>query len=292
MAQGQSYCASNIISNSHRFHFKWVDPPIPELQQFHYFTFKIQGQGHGWDQSLKSRCDSIDSHPFRPMSISHPIPEIRLFQNLTLKIQGQDHGWGGHWKSQNGSNILSAHIPLIPCQLAILFLRYAFFKIWPWKSKVKVMVEVKVESLKVGVTSYRLKFLSFHVNRPSHSWDTAFSKFDLENPRSRSWVRWTLKVTKRVQHSIDSHPFNSMSIGHPIPDRYNFFKIWPWKSKGKVMGEGNVESHKVGVTILSIHIPSFHVNRPFHSWDTAFSKFDLENPRSMLNDHDVAQPQV
>ena len=80
------------------------------------------------------------------------------------------------------------------------------------------MVEVKVESHKVGVTAYRLTFLSLHVNRPSHSCDTAFSKFDLENPRSRSWVTWTLKVTIWVQHSIDSHHFNSMSIGHPIPE--------------------------------------------------------------------------
>ena len=136
------------------------------------------------------------------------------------------------------------------------------------------MVEVKVESHKVGVTSYRLTSFSFHVNRPSHSWDTAFSKFDLENQRWRSWVRWALKVTTWVQHSIDSHPFNSMSIGHLIPEirlfqnltliiqglghgwgerwkwrsecnilsthipfipyQCSIFKIWPWKSKVKV----------------------------------------------------------
>ena len=68
------------------------------------------------------------------------------FQNLTLKIQHQGHGWDGHWKSQHGSNILSTHIPLIPNQSAIPFLRYDFFKIWPWKSKVKVMGEGNVES--------------------------------------------------------------------------------------------------------------------------------------------------
>ena len=222
------------------------------------------------------------------MSISHPIPEIRLFQNLTLKIQGQGHGRGEHWKSLHGSNILSAHIPFVPCQSAISFIREDFFKIWPWKSKVRVMGEGKVESHHMGPTFYRLtslsfqvnrpshswdttfsKFdlenprsmswlrsklkvtksywltsLSFHVNQPSHSWETAFSKFDLENPRPRSWVRWTLKVTPWVQHSIDSHPFNSMSIGRPIPEIRLFQKI----SKVKVMGEGNVESHKVGET--------------------------------------------
>ena len=181
------------------------------------------------------------------MSIRHPIPEIWLFQNLTLKIQGQGHGRAECWKSQSGCNILSIHIAFVPCQSAIPFLRHSIFKIWPWKSKVKVMGVVHIESQKVVVTSYPLTSLSFHVNRPSHSWDMTF------------------------------------------------FKIWPWKSKVKViivMGEGNVESHKIGVTSYRFTSLSFHVNRPFHSWDTAFSKFDLENPRSGSNDHDVAQLQV
>ena len=87
------------------------------------------------------------------------------------------------------------------------------------------------------------------------------------------------------------HIYNSMSIGHPIPE-IRLFKIWPWKSKVKVMGEGNVESHKVGATSNRLTSLSFHANRPFHSWDTAFLKFDLENQRSNSNDHDVAQLQV
>ena len=151
------------------------------------------------------------------------------------------------------------------------------------------MGEGNVEKHKVGVTPYRFTSLSFHVNRPSHSWDTTFSKFDLENPRS--WVRWTLKVTAWVQHSIDSHPFISMSIGHPIPEIW-LFQNFTLKIQGQGHGWG-VESHKVGVTTsYRFTSLSFHVNRPFHSWDTAFSKFDLENPRSKSNDHDVAQLQV
>ena len=117
---------------------------------------------------------SIDSYPFHSMSIRHPIPEIRLFQNLTLKIQGQGHGWGERWKSQSGCNILSTHIPFIPCQSGIPFLSYDFFKIWPWKSRVKVMGEVTVQSHNVGLASYRLKSLSFHVNWASLSWVMTF----------------------------------------------------------------------------------------------------------------------
>ena len=42
------------------------------------------------------------------------------------------------------------------------------------------------------------------------------------------------------------------------------------------MGEGNVESDKVGGTSYRLTSLYFHVNWLFHSWDTAFSKFDLE----------------
>ena len=141
------------------------------------------------------------------------------------------------------------------------------------------MGEVKVWSHNVSLTFYGLTSFSFHVNRPFHSWDTTFSKFDLDNPRSRSWKRWTLKVTTWVQHSVDSNPFRSMSICPPIPE-IQHFKIWPWKSKAKVKGEVDIESHKVGVISYGLTSFSFHVNRPSHSWDTTFSKFDLENPRS------------
>ena len=261
------------------------------------------------------------------MSIGPPIPEIQHFQNLTLKINGQGHGWGHSLKSQCGSNILSTHIPFVPCQSALPFLRYSIFKIWPWKSRVKVMGEVTVQSHNVGLASYRLTCLSFHVNWPSHSWDTAFSKFDLENQGSRSWVRSQFKVTMLVKHPIDSHAFRSMSIGPPILEiqhfqnltlkikgqghgwghssksqcwssilstnipfvlcqsalpflRYSIFKIWPWKSRVKVMGEVTVQSHNVGLSSYRLTSLSFHVNRPSHSWDTAFSKFDLENQGS------------
>ena len=271
--------------------------PIPEIRLFQNSTLKIQGQGHCWGESSKSQsgCNFLSTHiPFVPCQSALPFLRYSIFKiwPWTSKVKVMSEGKES-WKPQHGSNILSTHIPFIPCQSAIPFLRYDFFKIWPWKSKVKATVEVKVQSHKVGVTSYRLTSLSFHVNRPSHSWDTTFSKFDLENPRSRSWVKGKSKATTWVQHSIDSLPFHPMSIGHPIPElrlfqnltlkiqgqghgwgessksqcgcnflsthipfvpcqsalpflRYNIFKIWPWKSKVKVMGEGQIESHNMG----------------------------------------------
>ena len=121
------------------------------------------------------------------MSIGPPIPGIQLFQNFTLKIQGQGHGWRQSSKSQHGSNIQSTHILFNPCQSGIPFLSNDFFKFWPWKSRVKVMGVVTVQSHNVGLTSYRLTSLSFHVNRESHSWVTTFSKFDLEKGRGHGW---------------------------------------------------------------------------------------------------------
>ena len=138
---------------------------------------------------------SVDSHPFRSMSIRHSVPELWLFQNLTLKIKGQGHGWGHSSKSQGGSNILSTHIPFVPCQSALPFLTYSIFKIWPWKSSVKVMGEVTIQSHNVGLTSYPLTSLLFHVNRPSHSWVMTFFKI---------WP-WNLKVKVMGEVTVQSH---------------------------------------------------------------------------------------
>ena len=149
---------------------------------------------HGWSghqlrkvsnphplQNPRSRSKLEHTYPFCSISISPHTHGIQLFQNLTLKIQSQGHGRGQSWKSQHGSNIQATHISFVPCQLGIPFLSYYFFKIWPWKSRVKVMGEVTVESHNVALTSYRPTSVLFHVNRSSHSWNTVFSKFDLEN---------------------------------------------------------------------------------------------------------------
>ena len=167
------------------------------------------------------------------MSIGPPIPEILHFQHLTLKIKGQGHGWGHSLKSQCGSNILSTHFPFVPCQSGIPFLSYDFFKIWPWKSKVKVIGEVDIESHNVGLAYYRLTSLSFHVNRPSHSWDTAFSKFDLEiKGQGHGWGHSS--KSQCGSNILSTHiPFVPCQSALPFV-RYSIFKTWPWKSRVKV----------------------------------------------------------
>ena len=131
----------------------------------------------------------------------------------------------------------------------------------------------------MGPTFSGLTSLSFHVNQASNSWVRTFSKFDLENQGSRSWVRSKLKVTTWVQIQSTHIPFVPCRSGIPFLS-YDFFKVWPWKSRVKVMGEVTVQSHKVGLTSYRLTSLSFHVNRASHSCVMTFSKFDLENQGS------------
>ena len=149
------------------------------------------------------------------------------------------------------------------------------------------MGEVEVQSHNVSLTSYWLTCLWFHVSRPSHSWDIAISKFELkiqgQGHSSKSQSRYS---------TLSTHiPFIPCWSALPFLG-YSYFKIWHWKFKVKVMGEVEVESHNMGPTFSWLTSFSFHVNWPSHSWEIAFSKFDLENWGSRSNDHDVAQLQV
>ena len=138
-----------MTPTSYRYKSRPPPPPPPPPPPYDTdFTLKIQGQ-KGIAEGHKAGIT-----PYRPISLSFDVDEpshsyIQLYKKFTLKIQGQGHRLGERWKSQHGSNILSTHVPIVPCQSAVPFLRYDFF-----------------------------------------------SKFDLENPRSRSWLRSKLKVTK------------------------------------------------------------------------------------------------
>ena len=192
------------------------------------------------------------------MLIGPIVPEIQLFKTFTLKIQAQRHTWSQSSKSQCQLNILSNHIPLVTCQSALPFLIYSIFKVWHRISN----VEVIAQGHKVGITPYRLISFSYHVDRPSHYLDTAISKFDDENSRSRSWVRSKLKVTTWVQHSFNSHLFPPRSIGHPIPELWLFQKL-TFKIKGQGHGWGHSSKSQCESNILSTPIS-------FIPWQSAF----------------------
>ena len=141
------------------------------------------------------------------MLISYPIHGILLFHNLT-HIQGQGHSSRSH----SGSNILSTHIPFVPCHSTLPFLIQRFFIIW--LSSPRSGSQFKVKKW-VGLTIYSLPFPLCSIYQPSHSLHTNFFKvwpwkFKVE------FIASYLKVTKRVWLPTDSHSFRSTSIGNPI----------------------------------------------------------------------------
>ena len=94
------------------------------------------------------------------------------------------------------------------------------------------------------------------------------------------------------------HLLCAMSISPPIL-RYNYFKIWPWKSMVMVIcvvkGQGHIWPWKFKVKVMAKVKPDGHIwalefnryvcflfrgNRTIFGWDIANSIFDLENSRS------------
>ena len=123
-----------------------------------------------------------------------------------------------------------------------------------------------------------LTSVSFHVNQLSHSWDKAISAFDLETPRSRSWV-WS-ETRSYSPPSILSICFLFISHqSHQQFQRYSYFKIWPWN----IHGQGHECGQRQGHTVH----PQYPINLlPFHFTsitptilDTAISKFPLETSK-------------
>ena len=206
----------------------------PTFSRLTSLSFHVNRASHSWVTTFfkiwpwKSRVNvrsqftvtmwvehSIDSHTFGSMSIGPPLPGIQHFQNLTLKIQGQSHSS----RSQSRFNTLSTHIRFVPCWSALPFLGYSYFNIW-------------------------------NSCNPTQ-WHNLGC---VENSTSRSWVRLKLKVTTWVQHSVDSHPFHSMSIRHPIPE-LRVFQNLILKIKDQGHGWGHSSKSQCGSNILSTHIP-------------------------------------
>ena len=159
-----------------------TDPPIPKIQLFQNLTSKIQGQCHGWGQSLKSQSgsDFLSTHnPFVPCQSATPLPECSFFEiwpwNSKVKVMDQVK-IQNHQVGPTSYRIasLSSHVspPISGIQL---------FQNLTLKNSKSRLAQGHI----VGPTSYRLVSLLFHVNQLHLSWNTALSKFVLENSRSR-----------------------------------------------------------------------------------------------------------
>ena len=209
--------------------------PIPKIWLLKNWPWKSKVKVMG-EVKVQSHNSGPTSYGFTSFYVNPPSYSWdRVFFKLTVKIQGQSHSSRSH----NRYNILSPHIPFIPCWSALPFLRCSYLKNWPWKSKVKVMGDVKVQSHNVSLTFYRLTSLSFHVNLASHCWVTTFSNFTLKFKGQDH--RWGHSSKSQYGYDILSTHIPIVPCQSALPFlRYSIFKIWPWKSRVKVMGEVTV----------------------------------------------------
>ena len=187
------------------------------------------------------------------------------------------------------------------CAISIIppNLRYSYFKIWPWKSMVKVMCVVKGQGhiwpskfkgqgdgqgqthwshLRPGVQSIWFLFVS---RQSDHFW-LRYRKFHI-------WP-WKFNVKVMAKVKPDGHIcglevqsicllFVSWQSDH-FWLRYIKCYIWPWKLKVKVMAKVKPDGHIWALEFNQYFCYSFRGNRTIFCWDIANSIFDLENSRS------------
>ena len=102
--------------------------------------------GEGKVQSHKV-CPTSNRHTFLSFSIWNSVKKscrssCLESQAINIKLKKNQQKVSGAppklsaWDWRIGTNFQHC---FIPCRSALLFLRYGLFKIWPWKSKVKVI---------------------------------------------------------------------------------------------------------------------------------------------------------
>ena len=123
-----------------------------------------------------------------------------------------------------------------------------------------------------------LTSFSFHVNRPSHSWDKAISDSDLEIFNSKVKA---MGVVKGQGHTIGPVSYQLTSFSFHINQTNNSWDRAISKfdleiSKVKVMSDVKGEGHILYPISNWCTSFSFHINQTNHSWDMAKIVFDLE----------------
>ena len=119
------------------------------------------------------------------------------------------------------------------------FLKYGYFKIWPWKSKVKVMTKVKPDGHIWNLVFNQYVCFSFHGNWTIFGRDIANSIFDLENSRWKSWPRSNLVVAFKALDSIDMLAFRFKAIG-PFGAEIYQFPYLTLKIQSQGHGQGQI----------------------------------------------------
>ena len=141
--------------------------------------------------------------------------------------------------------------PLCAMSIGPLILRYSYFKIWPWKSMVKVMCVVKCQG---------------------HVWPSKFKS----QRYGQGQIHWS-HLSPRVQSICLL--FVSWQSDH-FWLRYSKVHILPWKIQVKVMVKVKPDGHIWALEFNWYVCFLFCGNRTIFGWDIANSIFDLEKSRS------------
>ena len=134
-----------------------------------------------------------------------------------------------------------------------------------------------VRLVNIMVMNGWLTSFSFHVNRPSQSWDKAISDCDLEF-NSEINVMGVVKGQGRtiglVSNSLTSFSFHMNQTNNSWDWAISKFDLET--SNVKVMREIKGQGHILYRVSNRCTSFSFHINRPNHSWYMAKIVFDLE----------------
>ena len=128
----------------------------------------------------------------------------------------------------------------------------SYFKIWTWKSMVKVMCVVKGQG---------------------HVWPSKFKGQGYGQGQPHWW-----HFGPGVESICLLFLFSCQSYHFWL--RYRKFHIWPWKFKVKVMAKVKPDGHIWALEFNWYVWFSFRGNQTIFGWDMANSIFDLENLRS------------
>ena len=196
-----------------------------------------------WESKVKVMGEvNVESHNMGPI--------FYRLASLSFHVNRRSHSW-----DTNNNNCL---------------------KIWPWKSKVKVIDHGHGwgQSWKSQSGCHTLLI---HIPFVPCKSTPTFLRYKI----FQIWP-WNSKVKviaqgHKVHVGITPYWLTSLSF-HINRASHSSVTTFTLKSRVKVMGEVTVQSHNVGLASYRLTSLLFHVNRPTHSWDTAFSKFDLENP--------------
>ena len=143
--------------------------------------------------------------------------------------------------------------PLCAMSISPPILRYSYFKIWPWKSMVKVMCVCVVKG-------------------GGHIWPSKFKG----QGYGQGQTHWS-----HLRPGVQSICllFVLWQSDH-FWLRYRKFHIWPWKFKVKVMVKVKSDGHIWALEFNQYLCFSFRGNWTIFGWDIANSIFDLEKSRS------------